>query len=42
MNKKLLVQEEGAERRGPRGRALVTVGCQAGRAARELGHSVGQ
>ena len=42
MNKKLLVQGEGTERRGPCGRALVTVGCQAGRTARELGCSVGQ
>lgn len=42
MNKKLLVQEEGTERRGPCSRALVTVGCQAGRATRELGRSVGQ
>ena len=42
MNKKSLVQEEGAEGRGPCGRVLVTLGCQAGRAVRERAHSMGQ
>lgn len=42
MNKKSLVQEEGAEGRGPCGRVLVTLACQAGRAVRAAVHSVGQ